>query len=169
MAPESLRPSPDFFAELLRAHREVEAWVAELDRAAAELDQVPGAAAALATIADAVAYFDGPAALHQADEEQLLFPQLRPLPAFAQMLPAFDFQHQLGDGTLAELRAALRPGAPPRIGTLADLVRRFAEMQRAHILAEERALFPLAARSLAPAVVDSLGRAQAARATARAR
>ncbi|MBK9034756.1 MAG: hemerythrin domain-containing protein [Myxococcales bacterium] len=156
-------PVPDFFAQLLRDHHDLEACVVELGRAADQLDAVPGEAAALATLATALAYFDGPAARHQADEEQLLFPQLRSLPAFTQMIPAFECQHQLNDGTLAELRAALQPGAPARIGTVADLVRRFVEMQRAHILAEERALFPLAARTLAPAIVENLTRAQAAR------
>lgn len=156
-------PAPDFFAQLLRDHRDLEGCLGELEAAAAALDALPSSTAARAALATALAYFDGPAARHHADEAELLFPELRPLPAFAQMVPAFDFQHQLNDGTLAELKAALGPAAPHRIGSLADLVHKFVEMQRAHLLAEERALFPLAARTLTPDVVERLTQAQAAR------
>jgi hemerythrin-like domain-containing protein len=159
--PTDLNQDP--FAELLRAHQDIEAHVSELERAADEAGDGTKSAAALATIGEVIAFFEGPGAIHQADEEQTLFPRLRPLATFAQMLAAFDFQHQLTDTTLAQLRTAFRgfsPGAAPK---LRQVARQFAEMQRAHMMAEERALFPLAAQALPPEVIVHMREEMAAR------
>lgn len=153
-------PALSPFAELMREHREIEARAAQLDAVAAELMNGGDAARALASLEELLAYFDGPAALHNADEERSLFPLLRAHAAFAQMLPAFQFQHQMNDSTQAELRAALAAGDPQSI---VDQARRFAEMQRAHIMAEERALFPLAAQTLSAPELDRLSENIAAR------
>lgn len=153
MADDLPDPIEDPFTQLVREHRDIEARVALLARAANETRDEARRATALQTIADVLGYFDGPAAIHHAHEEQTLFPQLRPLEAFAQMLAAFEFQHQLVDATYVELCAAFRaytPGDPSKLRTLAH---RFAEMQRAHMIAEERGLFPLAARTLSPETI----------------
>jgi hemerythrin-like domain-containing protein len=153
----------DPFAQLVAAHREIEARVAELERAADATTDGARRASALETIGEVLGYFDGPAALHHADEEHTLFPQLRPLDGFAQMIPAFDFQHQMNDTTYAELGAAFRAFAPGTPSRLRELAHRFAELQRAHIMAEERALFPLAARTLSADAIQQLAREMAAR------
>ena len=152
--PQEPDPTQDVFAQLVRAHRDIEARVAELERAS---DDPSGSG--LDAIARLLAYFDGPAALHHADEDQTLFPRLRPLDGFAQMLGAFDFQHQMNDAAYAELREAFR-AAPSKLRGVAH---RFAELQRAHIMAEERALFPLAARSLSAEVLARMSDEMAAR------
>jgi len=153
----------DPFAQLLDAHRDIETRVTELERAADEVGDSAKSAAALEAIAKVLEWFEGPGALHQADEEQTLFGQVRPLPAFAQMLAAFEFQHQMNDTTFAQLRAALKgfsPGAAPKLRELAHM---FAEMQRAHMIAEERVLFPLASKTLSPEALVSMHREMAAR------
>jgi pyridoxamine 5'-phosphate oxidase len=150
-------PPPDPFTRLLRAHRDIQARAAELERVAAD-----ASAEARAAVADLLAFFEGPAALHHADEEQTLLPRLRALEGFAQMVSAFDFQHKMNDDAFAELRAAFDGGADTaaRLGPLAH---RFAELQRAHLLAEERALFPQAERTLSSETIAEMGREMAAR------
>jgi len=82
------------------------------------------------------------------------------------MLGAFDFQHQMNDAAFAELQRAFRalgsvgPGDSTK---LRGVGHRFAELQRAHIMAEERALFPLAARTLSPEILVRVGDEMAAR------
>jgi hemerythrin-like domain-containing protein len=152
--------SPDDpFAQLVREHREIEARVTALERSAD--------AAALDAVAEILAYFDGPAALHNADEHDTLFPQLRPLEGFAQMLGAFEFQHQMNDTAYADLCAAFRAFAPHAPARLRAAAHRFAELQRAHITAEERALFPAAARALSAQAIQSMQHEMTARRAAR--
>ncbi|HUH00978.1 MAG TPA: hemerythrin domain-containing protein [Kofleriaceae bacterium] len=153
----------DPFARLERAHREIEARVAELDRAADQISDEALRADALATIAGVLAYFEGPGAIHHADEEHTLFPVLRPLEGFAQMLGAFEFQHQMNDTAFAELQAAFAAYQPGGRSRLRELAHRFAELQRAHILAEDRVLLPQAARTLTRDEVRQLGQAMARR------
>jgi pyridoxamine 5'-phosphate oxidase len=153
----------DPFAQLVRTHRDIEARVAELERAAAELPHEERRGAALEAIADVLSYFEGPGAIHHAHEEQTLFPLLRPLEAFGQMLAAFDMQHEMNDAAYAKLRAVLTDFAPAAAPQALSLARRFADLQRAHIIAEERALFPMAARMLSPAAIADMRRAMAAR------
>lgn len=144
------------FAQLLAAHREIEQRLATLDRAADHLTDESQRADALQTIREVLAYFDGPGADHNADEEQSLFPLLRPLETFEQMLAAFELQHKLNDETHFELRAALEGFTEDSSSRLCELSHRFSEMQRAHIAAEERALFPVAAKALSPEAADAL-------------
>jgi hemerythrin-like domain-containing protein len=159
------RKSPlDPFTRLERTHREIEAQVAQLERAADQTNDQVLRTRALEAVAAVLAYFEGPGAIHHADEEHTLFPRLRPLEGFAQMLAAFDFQHQMNDTAFAELQAAFvafQPGAPSR---LCELAHRFAELQRAHIMAEERVLLPQAARALTRDEVRQIGEEMARRA-----
>lgn len=154
----------DPFARLERAHREIEARVAELERAADQTNQDALRTRALESLAASLAYFRGPGAIHHADEEHTLFPRLRPLEGFAQMLAAFDFQHQMNDTAFAELQAAFDAYQPGASSRLPELAHRFAELQRAHILAEERVLLPQAARALTRDEVRQIGDEMARRA-----
>ncbi len=121
-----------------------------LERASKDLTDAERRAAGLATIADVLVFFSQEGARHDDDEEQTLFPRLRGLPDFKQMLDAFDVQHRMNDDALAELVAAARAFAPGAEAKVRHLAFRFAEMYRGHIMGEERALFPAAAKALAP-------------------
>lgn len=157
---------PDPFELLAAAHREIEARVAELERATEELGDEARRARALEVIAAVLDYFEGPAAVHHADEEETLFPHLRSLATFSQMLSAFDFQHQMNADGYAKLRAAFGAYQPGAESQLRQVAHHFAELQRAHILAEERSLFPQAARALSSAAIEQIARAMAARRSA---
>lgn len=151
----------DPFAELLRAHRAIEARIGQLETAGRQLADEAQRAAALATVKDVLAFFEGPGALHHADEERSLFPLLRPLKRFDQMLDAFDAQHQMNDETHAQLRQAVAD--PSSIKALRSLLGRFVEMHRGHMFAEEQALFPKAAEALSPEAREQLATEMTAR------
>jgi hemerythrin-like domain-containing protein len=159
-------PSPDFFATLLAFHARIEEQVRALEKASDLIVAGGERAAALATVAGVLDFFRTAGALHQADEEQSLFPRLRPLPAFRMIVSALETQHKMSDDAQREL-AELVPRFTPADGeTLRRFAYRFAEMQRGHLIAEERALFPLATKALAPDVLAELGREQQTRAGA---
>jgi len=136
----------DPLAELVRAHRDIEVRVAQLETAGRQLRDEAYRAVALSSIKDVLAFFDGPGATHHADEQDSLFPRLRPVDAFSQMLGAFDVQHQMNDETHAALRRAVADVGSTQ--ALRSLVGRFVEMNRGHMFAEEQALFPKAAEAL---------------------
>lgn len=136
----------DFFDHLMRAHAQIETRLREL-----EVTE-PGA---MASTLDGFATF---AKQHQDDEETILFPRLRALPAFTQMLAAFEFQHQMNETEHAALAASIRAFAPGKEAEIRRAALRFVEVQRAHMLAEETALFPLAKQTLAPDVLAAMSR-----------
>lgn len=146
-----------FFSELLRAHAIIEERLQRLERAAGALRD-PSGANPLAEISATLDFFEKFGAQHQHDEERTLFPRLRPLPAFAQMLDAFDFQHRMADTEQAAFGACVRGFDGGPTAQLERMAHRFAEVQRAHMLAEERALFPLAEQSLPRKVIAEMSR-----------
>lgn len=110
-------------------------------------------------------YFQVGAPLHHEDEERDLFPVLCAHPGF----PAAQFavlenlatQHRELDQLWIRLEAALQ--AVSR-GTPSDLpVPAFVALTRAHIVVEEREIFPLAERYLDAAALAVLSRAMQAR------
>jgi hypothetical protein len=140
----------DPFAALLAAHQLIEEQLVRLD-------DVSGTRTRSATVSDGeaptvvrdvLAFFAGPGARHQDQEERLVFSRLRLLPAFAVMLPAFQAQHQMIDAEHATLRAEVDGGAPGGMAKLRALAARLAEMHRGHLIAEEKVLFPLVAHEL---------------------
>ena len=162
MANDSTRHD-DPFARLVHAHGLIEEQLVHLERAADALRDAAHRAPALEAIADVLTFFSLAGAQHNDDEERTLFPRLRGLPAFTQMLDAFDVQHRMNDAAFAQLVAAARGFAPGAEAKIRDLAFRFADMHRGHIIAEERALFPLAAKALAPDVVAQMGVEMSAR------
>jgi hemerythrin-like domain-containing protein len=147
-----------FFGHLLGAHARIEERLVDLERAADTLTDPAGAPRALEAISGVLDFFSTFGVQHNDDEEKTLFPRLRPLPAFAEMLDAFDFQHRMAETEQSTLAASVRGFAPGRAGEIRALAHRFAEVQRSHMLAEERALFPLAEGSLPRSVLVAMSR-----------
>jgi iron-sulfur cluster repair protein YtfE (RIC family) len=154
-------PDPtDLFTPLLAAHRRIEEQLVRLD-------EVSGTRGKPATASDGDAaqlvrvvleFFAGPGARHQLEEERVLFPRMRPVPAFAVMLPAFQVQHQMIDVEYAALLAEVDGGARGGIAQLRKLTGRFAEMHRGHLIGEEKILFPLIAHELSAEAKIELSR-----------
>jgi iron-sulfur cluster repair protein YtfE (RIC family) len=148
----------DPFALFLSAHRRIEEELVRLDAiSGTRTEPVRVADAdALEAVRSALEFFAGPAAHHSELEERVLFPQLRPLAAFAVMLPAIEAQHRMIDAEYASLRAEVDRGGPSGLVKLRALVARFAEMHRGHLIAEEKVLFPLAAHELSAAAKEEI-------------
>jgi len=168
MANETTNERDDFFACLVQDHARIEVRLRALERAAGavaggEVGRVAGDTPALEVLAATLRFFATEGARHEAHEEQTLFPRLRALPEFKQILSALRFQHEMNAAegkTLSECALRFAPGSERE---LRRLVHRFAEMHRGHAVAEERALFPLAATMLPPQVVVEMGREMQAR------
>ena len=147
-----------FFANLLQVHARIEDRLKELERASAAVSTAGQSAAALETIHAVLDFFSSVGSRHQDDEELTLFSRLRSLPAFTQILSALEVQHRMNDDEYAKLSTCVRRFSPSNEGELRGLACRFAEMQRGHMIAEERALFPLAARTLSCEVIAEMER-----------
>jgi hypothetical protein len=89
MASETDDTQVDFFAGLVQDHAQIESRLGALERAAAAVSKTESDAAALGVIAGTLSYFATEGARHEAIEELTLFPRLRPLPEFKQILSAW--------------------------------------------------------------------------------
>ena len=163
MANETTNERDDFFACLRQDHARIEVRIRALERAAASVwgeatGRVTGDAPSLEVIADTLRFFASEGARHEAHEEQTLFPRLRTMPEFKQILSALRFQHEMNAAEGRALSECLAHFGPGSERELRRLVHRFAEMNRGHAIAEERALFPLAATMLPPQIVAEMGR-----------
>ena len=163
MAHAPMDPGTGLFPRLLQDHARLEERLKRLDEAAAAIGRNEQDPAALAQVAETLAFFGSAGARHEEHEEQTLFPRLRPLSEFKQILSALEFQHRMTASEGRALAACVQTFAPGRGTELRRLAYRFAEMQRGHALAEERALFPLAATRLAPEVQAEMVREMVAR------
>ena len=137
-----------FFGTLQQAHARIEERLQELERAAEAVGDPSRTLQALGVMTDVLDFFSTFGVQHTDDEEKTLFPRLRTLPDFAKMLDAFDFQHRMAETEQAALAAKIRDFTPAKAGQVRELAHRFVEVQRAHILAEERGLFPAAEKGL---------------------
>jgi hemerythrin-like domain-containing protein len=158
MASETNNEPRDFFASLQQEHARMETRLAALLEAANSVGAPESDAASLQVIARTLEYFATEGARHEAVEEKVLFPRLRPLPEFKQMLSALEFQHRMNHTATQELAACVARFEPASGRELRRLASRFAEMHRGHAIAEERALFPLAASVLSSKVLVEMGR-----------
>src|SRR5688572_11649558 len=148
MANETTNEGGDFFAGLVRDHARIEVRLQALEQAAAAVGRVEGDAALLGSIAETLGFFASEGARHEAHEELTLFPRLRSLPEFKQILSALHFQHEMNAAEGKLLSECVDGFAPGSERELRRLAHRFVEMHRGHAIAEERALFPLAAARL---------------------
>jgi hemerythrin-like domain-containing protein len=158
MANESADAPTDFFAGLTADHALIETRLAALEQAARTISAQEGDAAALSVITDTLRFFASEGAQHEADEEITLFPRLQLLPEFRQIVSALEFQHRMNAGEGEALAACVARFAPGKGRELLRQAIRFVEAHRGHAVAEERALFPLAAARLSPAILADLAR-----------
>jgi hemerythrin-like domain-containing protein len=163
MAQAATDAQADFFPWLLRDHALIEERLKRLDAAAAAIGRDERDSAALGQVAETLDFFAADGARHEAHEEQTLFPRLRELPEFRQILSALEFQHRMTASEGRALAACVQAFAPGSGRELRRLAYRFAEMHRGHAVAEERALFPLATARLAPQVQTEMVRELLAR------
>jgi hemerythrin-like domain-containing protein len=150
--------SGDFFTVLAQDHARFEGRLQALLHAAEALSRTGSNDAARDVIVGTLDFFATEGAQHEEIEEATLFPRIRALPQFQQILSALEFQHRMNRAEGAQLRACLDRVMPGSSGDLRRLALRFVEMHRAHALGEERALFPLAASVLSPATIEDMSR-----------
>lgn len=138
---------------LMACHRRIEERLATLQRAGASLVSDPHAA--LEAIRKSVLFLDSSGALHTADEEESLFPRLRPhlTPAESRFLDELETQHQAAESVFAELkRVAIELSAaghsPPLESQFQQLAARLSALYLPHIQSEDEILTPLARRTL---------------------
>lgn len=132
----------DPFEQLESSHRRLEERLAELG-AAATTPAGSGRDAALGVVEAVLDYFDRSVQRHEADEEKSLFPRLRAHPELTATLEMLECEHREHERLHADLREGYQDP-----GYLAELARKLATAYRAHILEEERVLFPAARRLL---------------------
>ena len=101
-------------------------------------------------------------ARHVADEEQTLFPHLRPFPECAPLLAALEKEHREHEALEDELGRLVGNWSDegPEVADetrAAEIARNLVALYRAHIEREEKDLFPIAQKLLAPAVIADLG------------
>jgi len=140
--------TPGFFGHLTQAHEQIELRLKELEQAADAVVDPARAIAALETMTGVLDFFSTVGVQHTDDEEKTLFPRLRTLPAFAKMIDAYDFQHRMAETEQTALATRVGAYAAANAAALRKQAHRFVEVQRAHILAEEGALFPQAEKAL---------------------
>lgn len=133
------------------------------------LDHLPahGADAQAQQAARAVlAYFDTAAVHHHDDEERNLFPLLEAAnaPGACDLVETLTLEHEAQALLWRRLRGELAAIVAGTSAALeAALVRRYVDMNRAHLEFENTHLLPLARRTLDPVALVRLGRAMAAR------
>lgn len=150
--------SGDFFTMLTQDHVRFETRLQALLQSADALSRNASNDGERRVILGTLDFFASEGAQHENIEETVLFPRLRPLPQFQQILGALEFQHGMNRAEGGKLRACLDRFAPGSGHELRRQALRFAEMHRAHALGEERALFPLAASVLSPATIEEIRR-----------
>ena len=158
-------------AALSACHRRIEKQMATLSRLQKHVarngfdDEARVAATAI------LRYFIDAAPHHHADEEQDLFPKvLRAAEALSDRARAFDLvshllvDHRDMEQAWAQVREALEGLQSGEKATLdVRLCKDFTRIYSSHVDREDNQLFPLAARLLGKADLESLGKAMAAR------
>lgn len=152
----------DPFARMEQTHRRIEERLAGLVRAAEDLGNGERRMDALDEIYDTSGWFARGGARHVADEEQTLFPHLRPFPECAPLLAALEKEHREHEALEDELGRLVGNWSDegPEVADetrAAEIARNLVALYRAHIEREEKDLFPIAQKLLAPAVIADLG------------
>jgi hemerythrin-like domain-containing protein len=164
MLPTQAPGFDDPLAMLRACHERILRQCVTLEKLVPHLRQHGTDADARAAAAEVHRYFSTAGRHHHEDEEQDLFPLLRTDPALTALLADLHGEH----GRMEALWRQLEPllAAPDTIRDLeglAEQVRKFNMLYRAHIERENTELLPRAARRLPAAVLAVVGARMAAR------
>jgi len=160
---------------LMACHRRIEDRLETLERAGAHLAN--DRAAALEAIRKSIAFLDSSGVLHTRDEEESVFPRLRPRITQVQFqyLDTLEEQHRAVEQVYEELKQtvtvtvmamAARDTIPEELqAKYKSLVARIAKMYRLHIESEDELLMRLARNNLDADQLKSISREMADRRT----
>jgi hemerythrin-like domain-containing protein len=158
----------DAFLRLERTHRRIEERLIQLEDAVAALADPARREHAVADLFEVARFFGRAAVRHHDDEEETLFPRLLEHPELAPLLAALRVEHDEHDRATAPLLDMVQgwddagPSAREE-RELPAIVRRLADVYRAHIRREEHELFPAARRALPAGAAVEMGREMQAR------
>jgi len=145
---------------LMGEHRLIEQVLGSLETCVVGIEQ--GLPPERRTLADYAAFFRGFAdATHHAKEEDLLFERMleRGMPRQSGPIAVMVHEHVLGRARVAALRGlgeAEGPFAPVEVQLAVENASAFIDLLRAHILKEDRILYPMAERLLTGPELDAL-------------
>ena len=145
---------------LVACHSRILERLRTLERVGENLETQP--AAALDALASSLRFFETSGKLHTLDEEDSVFPRMRPhLSAEDQeYLDSLESQHREKEQVFAELtRLAVElrsPITPERANSYRSLTARFCELYRSHIESENTLLVSLGRGCLAPSELASI-------------
>jgi hemerythrin-like domain-containing protein len=157
---------------LTDCHRRIELFLAGLVKLAHTRAGAPLEAGERLSLAKALDYFQTSGARHTSDEEESLFPRMRHCSEAAEALgriEALHSDHEIADRSHAEVDALgrrwLNTGSlsgedAARMETLLDSL---ATLYAKHIEMEDRDVFPIAGRTLAPEDIAKIGEEMARR------
>ncbi|MBI1786280.1 MAG: hemerythrin domain-containing protein [Acidobacteria bacterium] len=136
---------------LVACHRRIEERLGTLERAADALESQREDA--LEAIAACFRFLDTNGILHTADEEESVFPRLRPRlnPEESGYLESLEEQHREAEQLYTELKdtvARYRAGEAAAGTRLRALVERFCRLYRTHIASEDQTLIDLGRQRL---------------------
>lgn len=173
------KPDHDFdepIGLLSDCHRRVERFLAQLLAVAEACRGEQLAPREREALATGLRYFQQAAPLHTADEEASLFPRLRaagrsgaPCDSVLAALQRLESEHDDADAGHAEVdelgKRWLSEGTlePADAARLVKRLRELRAFYATHIALEDEYLFPMAARVLSAAEIESVGREMAAR------
>jgi hemerythrin-like domain-containing protein len=166
------QPGPGFDEplEMLAAcHERIQAQLATLERLGPHLETQGCDAEAKSAAQAVLRYFDTSGAFHHQDEDQDLFPALRPKAAgqgradVTAALDELEREHETMDAQWKSLRERLQAivGGEPRLDS--EAVARFIWLYRRHMDREATAVLPFARQVLDAAQRAELGKRMAAR------
>ncbi len=156
---------------LMACHRRIEQRLDTLVQAAAHLSANP--AEAVGAIERSFRFFETSGAMHTADEEESLFPRLRPLlsASEAAFVESLEGDHREAELVYQELKqraaAAAAEPAPREIAAYKALAARLRDIYRRHIASEDEILTALAKRSLTPSQIEQIADEMKSRRAAR--
>jgi hemerythrin-like domain-containing protein len=134
---------------LMACHRRIEERLNTLQRAAEHLEDRPEEARA--AFESAFHFLDTSGVMHTADEEESLFPRLRPLlePGERTYLASLEHDHTEAHRLYTELKQRVRGTADPLL--VQGVVERLVALYRSHIASEDDVLQAYALQLLRPA------------------
>lgn len=140
---------------LVACHRRIEQRLATFVKAGVELEAKPQQA--LEAIASAIRFMDTNGARHTEDEEESVFPRLKPhlTAPEAAFVEGLEAEHLEAEGMYLALKATV-PELPGARDAYLKLAARLQTIYRKHIQAEEEILLVLAQRELHTPDLDAI-------------